>query len=251
MAEGPRGIVDAMPTYLVERYLPGRDRAWLEAALARLPRERSGVAYLGSTYVPADDSCFCRFEAETADDVRDANDVARVPFARIVATTELGVGQTVPHQRRRSIMKRSLFLLLAIAAAAVIATASSAHGQAPPLKPHKGALHVTKTCGDYHGAVGEFCTLASSNIDVFKPGMQVVYLQALSHDGTLDSDLAISAGHGSVTIGHVVLNGTTSQITFLGGTGEFDGFHADAVVSVDGTGVWHWDGTYSFSPRGA
>ena len=29
----------AMPTYLVERYLPGRDRAWLEAALARLPEE--------------------------------------------------------------------------------------------------------------------------------------------------------------------------------------------------------------------
>ena len=251
MAEGPRGIVDAMPTYLVERYLPGRDRAWLETALARLPRERSGVAYLGSTYVPADDSCFCRFEAETADDVRDANDVARVPFARIVATTELGVGQTVSHQRRRSIMKRSLFLLLAIAAAAVIATASSAHGQAPPLKPHKGALHVTKECSEYHGAVGEFCTITSSNIDVIQPSMQVVYVLALSQDGTLDSDLAISAGHGSVAVGHVVLNGTTSQITFLGGTGDFAGFHANAVVSVDGTGLWHWDGTYSFSPRGA
>jgi Protein of unknown function (DUF4242) len=249
MAHRPRGIVDAMPTYLVERYLPGRDRAWLEAALARLPRERSGVAYLGSTYVPADDSCFCRFEAETADDVRDANDVARVPFARIVAATELGVGETVPHQRRRSIMKRSLFLLLAIAAAGVIATASSANGHGPPFKPQKGALHVTKTCGDYHGAVGEFCTIRSSNIDVIEPDMQVVYLQALSPGGTLDSDLVISAGHGSVAVGHVVLNGTTSQITFLGGTGEFDGFHANAVVSVDGTGLWHWDGTYSFTPR--
>ena len=85
-----------MPTYLVERYLPGRDRAWLEAALARLPRERSGVAYLGSTYVPSDDSCFCRFEAETADDVRDANEVAGVPFARIVAAAELGVSHSVP-----------------------------------------------------------------------------------------------------------------------------------------------------------
>jgi hypothetical protein len=82
-----------MPTYLVERYLPGRDRAWLEAALARLPRERHGVAYLGSTYVPSDDSCFCRFEAETAEDVRDANEVAGVPFARIVAATEVGTGE--------------------------------------------------------------------------------------------------------------------------------------------------------------
>ena len=86
-----------MPNYVVERYLPGRDRAWLEAALARLPRERHGVAYLGSTYVPSDDSCFCRFEAETAEDVRDANEVAGVPFARIVAAAEVGTrerGQT-------------------------------------------------------------------------------------------------------------------------------------------------------------
>jgi hypothetical protein len=85
-----------MPTYLVERYLPGRDRAWLEAALARLPSRRTRAAYLGSTYVPEDDTCFCRFEAQTADDVRDANELARVPFARIVAAQELGVRQPEP-----------------------------------------------------------------------------------------------------------------------------------------------------------
>ena len=79
-----------MPTYLVERYLPGRDRAWLEAALARLPKNTRGVAYLGSLYVPSDESCFCRFEAADAESVRDANEHARVPFARIVAATELG-----------------------------------------------------------------------------------------------------------------------------------------------------------------
>ena len=80
-----------MPTYLVERYLPGRDRAWLEAALARLPKETRGVTYLGSLYVPADESCFCRFDAADAESVRDANELARVPFARIVATTELEI----------------------------------------------------------------------------------------------------------------------------------------------------------------
>jgi hypothetical protein len=82
-----------MPTYLVERYLPGRDRAWLEAALARLPEHRRGVAYLGSTYVPSDESCFCRFEAPDAEDVRQVNELAGVPFARVVATTELAVMQ--------------------------------------------------------------------------------------------------------------------------------------------------------------
>jgi hypothetical protein len=82
-----------MPTYLVERYLPGRDRAWIEAAVGRLRRQRRTAAHLGSIYVPADDACFCRFEAETADDVRDANEIARVPFARIVGTEEIGIGQ--------------------------------------------------------------------------------------------------------------------------------------------------------------
>ena len=80
-----------MPTYLVERYLPGRDRAWLEAAIARLRRQRRRAAHLGSTYIPADDSCLCRFEAKTAEDVRDANEIAGVPFARIVAVEEIGV----------------------------------------------------------------------------------------------------------------------------------------------------------------
>ena len=88
-----------MPTYLVERYLPGRDRAWLVAALARLRTQRTTAAYLGSTYVPEDDSCFCRFEAESADDVRDANEIARVPFARIVAAEEIGIRQRRPTEK--------------------------------------------------------------------------------------------------------------------------------------------------------
>ena len=81
-----------MPTYLVERYLPGRNRDWLEAALGRLRTQGRRAAHLGSTYVPADDSCLCRFEAKSADDVRDANEIAGVPFARIVEAQEIGVG---------------------------------------------------------------------------------------------------------------------------------------------------------------
>src|SRR5689334_15565306 len=93
MACRPGRMVTAMPTYLVERYLPGRDRAWVEAALARLRTQRRRAAYLGSIYVAADDSCFCRFEAASAEDVRDANEIAGVPFARIVPAEEIGVGQ--------------------------------------------------------------------------------------------------------------------------------------------------------------
>jgi hypothetical protein len=88
-----------MPTFLVERYLPGRDRAWIEAAVDRLQRQRRTAAHLGSTYVAADDACFCRFEAETPDAVRDANEIAGVPFARIVAAEEIGTGQPDPTEK--------------------------------------------------------------------------------------------------------------------------------------------------------
>jgi Nickel responsive protein SCO4226-like len=88
-----------MPNYLVERYLPGRDRAWLEAAVARLRSQRGRAAHLGSTYVPADDACFCRFEAENAEDVRDANELAGVPFARILTVEEIGIEQPGPTEK--------------------------------------------------------------------------------------------------------------------------------------------------------
>ena len=42
--------------------------------------------YLGSTYIPSDDACFSRFEAE----------IAGVPFARIVAAAEIGVDPPGP-----------------------------------------------------------------------------------------------------------------------------------------------------------
>ena len=77
-----------MSTYLVERYLPGRDRAWLEEALAELPRD-ADVSYLGSLYVPSDESCFCRFSGPSAESVRRVNELAGVPFARIVVVVEL------------------------------------------------------------------------------------------------------------------------------------------------------------------
>jgi hypothetical protein len=136
-------------------------------------------------------------------------------------------------------MKRAFVLVSAIAAASIAATAGSA-------TPRSGALHVTKECGDYHGQPGEFCTITSSNVPQIKPGMRVVYLQAADQNG-LDSDVVLSRGHGSAAFGHVVLNATTSRVTFSGGTGAFGGFEADVLVS-EASGVWHWDGTCSFTP---
>jgi hypothetical protein len=145
-------------------------------------------------------------------------------------------------------MRRSWILLLALAAAGIVASVGSARGAHPT--PRSGALHVTKECSEYHYQAGEFCTITASNIEQIRRGMRVVYSQAATPNG-LDSDLVLSAVNGhSAAHGHVVLNSTTSHITFSGGTGEFAGFEADATVSQDATGLWHWDGTYSFTPQG-
>ena len=80
--------------------------------------------------------------------------------------------------------------------------------------------------------------------------MNVVYLAALSADGKLDSDVVLSSGHGGAALGHVVLDLSTQQgrVTFSAGTGRFAGFHARAKVTFNAeTGLWQWDGTYSFS----
>jgi hypothetical protein len=141
----------------------------------------------------------------------------------------------------RSATKRTLALVLAIAAGGIVATGSSAKPTA-----RSGALHVTKECSEYNGTVGSFCTITSSNVPAIEPGMKVVYLAALD-GGVLDSDLALGFGHGTA-LGHVVLDLSTAsgRVRFSVGTGKFSRFRADVVVSRDEAGVWHWDGRYRF-----
>jgi hypothetical protein len=140
-------------------------------------------------------------------------------------------------------MKHSLMGVVAIAAAALVVTAGAAGSSAA----RSGALHVTKECSQYDGTVGSFCTITSSNVNAIKRGTRVVYLQ-VPGDGVLDSDIVLSSGHGVSASGHVVLNLATANgaLTLSGGTGRFKRFQADAVVSVDSAGIWHWDGTYRF-----
>ncbi len=140
-------------------------------------------------------------------------------------------------------MKRILALILAVAAVGSVATAGFAKST-----PTSGRLHVTKECSQYNGAVGSFCTIVSANIDPIKTGMRVIYLSAPSN-GTLDSDIVLSSADGSDAYGHVILDlaKAKGRLTFSGGTGALAGFQADAKVSVDSSGAWHWDGSYSFT----
>jgi hypothetical protein len=142
-------------------------------------------------------------------------------------------------------MRSKRLVLVIVAAIPLLA------GLAPGVaaSPRSGDLRVTKECSEYFGNAGEFCTFTSSNIKAIERGDQIVYAQAAG-PGVLDTDVVIVAGPGNIATGHctLVFASLPGQCTFRGGTGTFTHFHASVAVSVDRTGLWHWDGTYSFSP---
>jgi hypothetical protein len=81
--------------YLVERYLPGVTDGQLDeagerlaAAAGRLADDGVEVRYVGSTFVPEEESCFCSFESAGPEAVRRACEQAEIPFARIVEIRE-------------------------------------------------------------------------------------------------------------------------------------------------------------------
>ena len=121
--------------------------------------------------------------------------------------------------------------------------------------PRSGELHVTKECSTWAGQAGDVCTITSSNLKEIEVGSTVVYAQAANFGTlTLDSDVVLDPpGPGNNTAsGHCHLNLVTGigLCTFSGGTGKFTFFNGSVDVSPPSDGVnWHWDGTYSFSPR--
>jgi hypothetical protein len=81
-----------VPSYLVERYLPGLSGDEVHAAVQRLrtvsqemTAEGTTIRYLSSAYVAEEESCFCQLEAPSREAVAAANERASFPFARIHA----------------------------------------------------------------------------------------------------------------------------------------------------------------------
>ena len=138
--------------------------------------------------------------------------------------------------------------IILVMAPAILLLAGLAPGVAA--SPRSGSLHITKECSEYTFEAGSFCTFTSSNIKAIAPDDRIVYAMAAGPDA-LDTDVVIVAGPGNIATGHctLVFASLPGRCTFSGGTGTFTHFQASVAVSVDGTGLWHWEGTYSFRPR--
>jgi hypothetical protein len=47
------------------------------------------VRYIRSTFVPGEHKCMCLFEAPNSENLREANERAKIPFTRIVRAEDL------------------------------------------------------------------------------------------------------------------------------------------------------------------
>ena len=111
-----------------------------------------------------------------------------------------------------------------------------------------GTLHVEKECSEYTGEAGSFCTIASSNVDEIPVGSKVVYSEAATAEGGLDTDIVVNTPDGETVYGHVVLDGATQTgtVTLAGGTGQLAQLAADLVVAPLAEPSYSWDGPYSY-----
>jgi hypothetical protein len=114
--------------------------------------------------------------------------------------------------------------------------------------PRDGTLHLTKECSEYTGEAGSFCTVASSNFDGIPIGSKVVYAEAATAAGGLDTDIVVNTPGGDTIRGHVVLDGPTQtgSVTLSGGTGGLARLKADLVVGPLEAPTYSWDGQYTY-----
>jgi hypothetical protein len=85
-----------LPTYLVDRDLPGISRDQLAAAhraatetARQFTAEGTPIRYIRSLFLPQEARCLCLFEAVDAESVRSLNDTAQIPFTSISEALEL------------------------------------------------------------------------------------------------------------------------------------------------------------------
>ena len=130
-----------------------------------------------------------------------------------------------------------------------IAAASALAGSAPP---RSGDLVVAKECSGFVPSNNPpYCTITSSNLAAIPDGSKIFYLDPNGLGTATGSAVVLDPpGPGNnEAFGTCFLGSNPMHCEFSGGTGRFTWFRASVVVTVDSQGLWHWDGTYSFTPQ--
>jgi hypothetical protein len=85
-----------MPSYIVERYVPNLTAESVKdvirrerAAMVLIAAAAGGVEHVRTTYLPDDELCMALYVGPSADEVRRANERAKLPFDRISEAIEV------------------------------------------------------------------------------------------------------------------------------------------------------------------
>lgn len=144
--------------------------------------------------------------------------------------------------------RRSIALVLA---ALVVGSSTALAGSA---SPRSGDLVVAKECSGFQFDP-PYCTITASNLAAIPPGSRIVYLDPGGLEtptgGAVVLDPPLPGNNKA--FGRCFLAADPMHCAFSGGTGLFTWFHAGVVVTVTDPGkpteLWHWAGTYSFTPH--
>ena len=140
-------------------------------------------------------------------------------------------------------------MIAVIVLATGIAAASALAGSA---LPRSGDLVVAKECSGFVPANDPpYCTITSSNLAAIPDGSKIFYLDPNGLGTATGSAVVLDPPRpgNNEAFGTCFLGSNPMHCEFSGGTGRFTWFRASVVVTVDSQGLWHWDGTYSFTPQ--
>jgi hypothetical protein len=107
---------------------------------------------------------------------------------------------------------------------------------------------VTKECSKFESE--SICTITSSNLKAIEAESTILYLQPEKVFTVEGSKVILDLPGPGNNKAFGICSLLAGQCTFRGGTGKFNWFYADVVVSYEPeSSLWSWDGPYSFSPK--
>jgi hypothetical protein len=183
------------------------------------------------------------------------DDRKMVRGAPVAAFSAMSVGTKGRSRRMRNFKKSRSFagMIAVLVLATGLTTASALAGSAPP---RSGDLVVTKECSGFVPTNNPpYCTITSSNLAAIPEGSRILYLNPNGLATATGSAVILDPpGPGNnKAFGTCFLGSNPMHCEFSGGTGMFTWFHASVVVTVTDPGttteLWHWAGTYSFTPH--
>lgn len=99
-------VYETMPTYLVDRELPGITKEQLAEAQKKVvetsqkfSEQGKVVRLMRSTFLPSESRCMCMFEAPSEAVTKEVNEVAQVPFKTITEAIDAVPSLNRPNNR--------------------------------------------------------------------------------------------------------------------------------------------------------